>query len=106
MSRKGSGFRRDQNIGKVSIGPVRMMSMIPQITISSHGLRANFSPCKTPGRIALCDTKIPNINHANMMSAAKGTERDDSYFLKEQQALRRVQPLEEHGTLFDPLKVN
>ena len=55
ISRNGSGFLLDQNIGIVIIGPVIITSMIAQITINNHGLKANMSPCESPGRTGLSD---------------------------------------------------
>jgi len=46
MSRNGSGFRLDQNIGKVNNGPVRMTMRMAQIIIASQGL----TPLSVPAR--------------------------------------------------------
>lgn len=46
MSRKGSGFRLDQNIGRVSRGPVRRTMRMAQMIIANHGFKAIISPCR------------------------------------------------------------
>ena len=99
MSRNGSGFRRDQKIGNVIMGPVRSMSMIPQITISSHGLRVNISPCESPGRISL---RQENTEYKSCDSAAwsQCLKRDESYFLKQLRTLPRLQPL--NSSVYSP----
>ena len=51
MSRIGSGFRLDQNIGNINKGPVRITMRMAQMMIANQGFNAIMSPCKRHERV-------------------------------------------------------